>query len=49
LRTVRIGDGAANDPYVNEMWEHACHEGNKAADDVRGLGFKWFTGVTPPN
>jgi len=45
----RRAGGAANDPYVNEMWEHACHEGNKATDDVRGLGFKWFTGVVPPN
>lgn len=45
----RRAGGAASDPYANEMWEHACHEGNKATDDVRGLGFKWFTGVVPPN
>ena len=45
----RRAGGAANDPYANEMWEHACHEGNQATDDVRGLGFKWFTGVVPPN
>ena len=45
----RRAGGAANDPYVNEMWEHACHEGNKATEDVRGLGFQWFTGVVPPN
>lgn len=45
----RRAGGAANDSYVNEMWEHACHEGNKATEDIRGLGFQWFTGVVPPN
>jgi len=45
----RRAGGAANDRYVNEIWEHACHEGNKAAEDIRDLGFKWFTGVVPPN
>lgn len=40
---------AAKDPYANEMWEHACHEGNKAGEHMRGLGFKWFKGVVPPN
>jgi hypothetical protein len=45
----RRAGGAASDPYVNEMWEHACHEGNKATEEVRGLGFQWFTGVVPPN
>ena len=45
----RRAGGAANDRYVNEMWEHACHEGNKAPEDMHGLGFKWFGGVVPPN
>lgn len=45
----RRAGGAANDPYVNEMWEHACHEGNKATDHMRDLGFRWFAGVVPPN
>jgi len=45
----RRAGGAASDRYVNEMWEAACHEGNKATEDMRGLGFKWFTGVAPPN
>jgi hypothetical protein len=30
------------------MWENACHEGNKAPEDIRELGFKWFSGVVPP-
>ena len=40
----------ADDPYANELWERACHEGN--AETVKGtreLGFQWFSGVTPPN
>lgn len=36
------------DPYGEELWEHACYEGNKATDDVRGLGFQWYRGVEPP-
>ena len=43
------GGGAAPDPYANEAWEHACHEGN--AHHIEGtqhLGFKWFTPVVPP-
>jgi hypothetical protein len=36
------------DPYAKEMWEHACHEGNKGPEHMRELGFKWFTGVVPP-
>lgn len=42
---------AAADPgdrYADEMWEHACHEGNKATGHVRDLGYQWYTGVTPP-
>ena len=32
-----------------EMWEHACHEGNaNHIDEARRLGFQWFHGVTPP-
>jgi hypothetical protein len=45
----RRAGGATGDPYVNEMWEHACHEGNKATEDIRDLGFKWYSGVVPPN
>jgi hypothetical protein len=45
----RRAGGAANDPYVNETWENACHEGNKAREDVGELGFKWFSGVVAPN
>jgi hypothetical protein len=39
---------AANDRYATEMWENACYEGNKAPEDIRDLGFKWFSGVVPP-
>jgi hypothetical protein len=45
----RRAGAAANDRYVNELWENACYEGNKAAEDIGDLGFKWFTGVVPPN
>jgi hypothetical protein len=40
---------AAGDRYASEMWEAACHEGNKAGEHMRGLGFRWFPGVMPPN
>ena len=40
---------ATNDPYANEFWERACYEGNaRSQARIRALGFKWFTGVTPP-
>jgi hypothetical protein len=40
---------AGNDPYAREFWETACHEGNgETLKVIRSLGFKWFTGVTPP-
>lgn len=47
----RDGGGAAGvpDPYANEAWEYACHEGN--ANHIEGaehLGFKWFNPVVPP-
>lgn len=38
----------AGDRYGTEMWEAACHEGNKAGEHMRGLGFRWFPGVVPP-
>ncbi len=38
---------AAADPYAREMWEHACHEGNKSGEEMRELGFRWFPGVAP--
>ena len=45
---LRRAAGTGNDPYANETWEHACYEGNKAPEDIRDLGFKWFSGVVPP-
>jgi len=45
---IRRAGSEAGDRYADEIWEHACYEGNKATDDVRGLGFRWFTGVVPP-
>lgn len=33
---------------VEEIWEHACHEGNEDAEHVRKLGYKPFWGVTVP-
>jgi hypothetical protein len=40
---------ANNDPYVNELWETACYEGNtESLVGIRSSGYKWFTGVTPP-
>lgn len=44
----RRANAPANDKYATETWESACHEGNKAPDDIRDLGFKWFSGVVPP-
>ena len=39
----------SNDPYANELWETACYEGNtESLLSIRSLGYKWFTGVTPP-
>ena len=46
---LRRTAGTGNDPYAAEAWEHACHEGNKAPDDIRELGFRWYSGVNPPN
>ena len=38
-----------DDPYANEFWETACYEGNaETVEGVRSVGFKWFSGVTPP-
>jgi hypothetical protein len=40
---------AVKDPYASEPWEVACYEGNRQAPgEVRGLGYKFFRGVTPP-
>jgi hypothetical protein len=41
---------AANtDRYANELWETACFEGNfETLAGIRALGFKFFSGVTPP-
>jgi hypothetical protein len=38
-----------NDPYAKELWETACYEGNnESLQSIHSLGYKWFTGVTPP-
>jgi hypothetical protein len=38
-----------NDPYAKELWEQACYEGNsESVLSIRELGYKWFSGVTPP-
>jgi hypothetical protein len=37
----------ANDRYAPEMWEHACHEGNKSGEEMRELGFRWYKGAAP--
>ena len=38
-----------NDPYAKELWEPACYEGNtESLQSIHSIGFKWFTGVTPP-
>jgi hypothetical protein len=40
---------ADSDPYEKEVWEMACYEGNgETMKGIRSLGFKWFSGVTPP-
>lgn len=44
----RAGAGDANDPYADETWENACHEGDHAGDHARRLGYQWFKGVVPP-
>jgi hypothetical protein len=37
------------DLHANEAWEVACYEGNKQVPgELRGLGYKFFRGVTPP-
>ena len=55
LRRAGTGGGGGGaqtrepDPYAAESWEHACHEGNwHHIDGVKALGFKWYTGETPP-
>ena len=30
-----------------EIWEQACHEGNKSVEDQLGLGMKPYSGATP--
>ena len=48
----RRGRGAAGgtpDPYANESWEHACHEGNTHhIEEAHTLGFKWYEGAVRP-
>ena len=39
----------ADNSRERELWETACYEGNgPTVAGVRSLGFKWFSGVTPP-
>ena len=45
--TMAFGLRRNTDPAF-EAWENACHEGNKAAEHLHALGFKWFSGVAPP-
>ncbi|MGH9256570.1 MAG: hypothetical protein ACRD3C_18575 [Vicinamibacterales bacterium] len=45
----RLPPAATKDQYANELWETACHEGNhESVAGIRALGYKWFSGVTPP-
>ena len=44
---IRRAAVPANDRYAPEMWEHACHEGNKSREEMRELGFRWFPGAIP--
>jgi len=45
----RLPPVSGNDPYAKELWETACHEGNtESLMGIRALGYKWFSGVTPP-
>ena len=40
---------ATKDPYASESWERACYEGNtESMQGMRALGYKWFSGITPP-
>jgi hypothetical protein len=40
---------ATKDRYASEAWERACYEGNyESVNGIRALGYKWFSGVTPP-
>lgn len=48
-RLRRAGAGNTPDPYANEGWEHACHEGNvNHIEGAQHLEFKWFRPVVPP-
>jgi hypothetical protein len=31
-----------------ELWEQACHEGNRSVEGGLEVGLKPYTGVTPP-
>ncbi len=45
----RLPPAATKDPYASELWERGCHEGNtESVEGIRALGYKWFSGVTPP-
>jgi len=38
------------DPYAREVWENNCTEGIAVnVRNMHSLGFKWFSGVTPPS
>ena len=39
----------ADNPYLSEVWEVGCHEGNAiGTHSIHSLGFQWYKGVTPP-
>ena len=47
LRRARAA--TAQDPYANEAWEHACHEGNSQhIEGTKSLGFRWYVPPVPP-
>ena len=50
IQRAGTGDaGGAGDPYANESWEYACHEGNTHhIEEAHRLGFKWYSGATRP-
>lgn len=49
ISTTSVLPPVNNDPYAKELWETACYEGNtESVLSIRELGYKWFSGVTPP-
>ena len=47
--TTGLPSRMATNPYAKEVWEEACFEGNhENTVTLHEIGFKWFSGVTPP-